>query len=100
MVRLSRPHVNLATRHFCIALLLGLLVSHLAIAMHTASHLTSDSTECEFCITYGNLAGAIKPVLGHEILRGHYRHVPSLRDATPTIRYAVPSRSRGPPSSD
>jgi hypothetical protein len=51
--------VTIASRKLCLVVLLGLLVGHASIALHTAAHSTSDAGDCEICVSYGNLSKAI-----------------------------------------
>lgn len=48
-----------ANRHFYLALLLILVVSHVCVAAHAATHAPGELGQCELCISYGNSAAAI-----------------------------------------
>jgi hypothetical protein len=48
-----------ANRQFCLALLLILLVSHVAVAAHAATHSPGELGQCELCISYGASTSAV-----------------------------------------
>ena len=48
-----------ANRHFYLALLLILVVSHVCVAAHAATHVPGELGQCELCISYGNATAAI-----------------------------------------
>jgi hypothetical protein len=48
-----------ANRHFCLVLLLVLMVSHVCVAAHAATHVSGELGQCELCISYGNATAAI-----------------------------------------
>jgi hypothetical protein len=58
--------VTRVNRHICLAILLGLLIGHVSVAVHAASHVDAGTSECELCISYGDAAKAItsEPVQG------------------------------------
>jgi hypothetical protein len=51
--------VSTINRHICLAVLLGLLIGHVSVAVHAASHGDTGATECELCISYGDVAKAL-----------------------------------------
>jgi hypothetical protein len=89
--------VTIATRHICIATLLALLVSHVGIAVHAATHVSGDSGECEYCTAYGDSTHAVDAEHEQSLpqrARGHVSAVPSAPTAS---RQALPFRPRDPP---
>ena len=46
-------------RHFCLALLLILVVSHVCVVAHAATHVPGELGQCELCNSYGNANAAI-----------------------------------------
>ena len=86
-----------ASRHFFLAVLLGLLVAHASVTVHTATHVTADSAHCDLCNSYGNVAEALPDPAAPELPHGRYSHT-----AVPTIgrvveRSVLTTRQRGPP---
>ena len=48
-----------ANRHFYLVLLLILVVSHICVAAHAATHVPGELGQCELCISYGSSAAVI-----------------------------------------
>ena len=46
-------------RHFYLALLLILVVSHICVAAHAATHVPGELGQCELCISYSDSTAAI-----------------------------------------
>jgi len=86
-------------RNFCLALLLILVVSHVCVAAHAATHVPGELGQCELCISYGNATAAIASYDDQDI--------PLVRGADPvqSVEEAVHSTTilvahpRGPPVS-
>ena len=89
----------IAKRHFCLGLLLLLLVSHVSVAAHVATHTPGELGECELCISYGSSTAAIAAC--------HDQDVPPVTAADPVAADDAPIHSatflvvhpRGPPLS-
>lgn len=91
--------VTPASRKLCLAILLGLLIGHISVALHTAAHATKDAGECSICISYGHLAKAVTdhPVLDLPRNRPLYVAAPEWPgDGLPAL---ITVRQRGPPAS-
>ena len=90
--------VRIASRNLCLAVMLGLLVGHDSIALHTAAHATSDSGECIICVSYGELAEAVSahPIGNLSPSKLTYLLSPA-RDGV-GLAARVPVRQRGPPA--
>ena len=48
-----------ANRHLYVVLLLILVVSHVCVAAHAATHVPGELGQCELCISYGNATAAV-----------------------------------------
>jgi hypothetical protein len=97
------PNVTIATRHFCLAILLGFLVGHMGIAAHAASHAAGDASDaggCELCMTYGDSADAVEVVNALGLPDSRYKNLAESKRPTPEDRRVVPFRPRGPPLAD
>ena len=84
-------------RHFCLAILLGILVGHASIAVHAASHDDLDTSECELCISYGDVAKALTSQPAQDLAPAE-EFAERLRAAAPRAdQDATLERQRGPP---
>jgi len=92
--------VNRATRHICLVVLLGLLIGHTSIAVHAATHVTGDGSECQFCINYGHSADTVETT--HECNAPDKRgeRLADLRTVLSETRHAAPYSPRDPPVTD
>ena len=87
-------------RHLCLALLLVLLVGHVGIAVHAASHVSGDSTHCELCFSFTNMAFVPSDERVQEFPDAGYEYALTRSDAAPSGREDSPYHPRGPPWSD
>lgn len=91
--------MTIAGRNTCIVILLGLLIGHASVAMHTAAHAMADVADCGICVSYGDLSKAI--------VDSQARHsIPTSKPviATPVLTQAPQPRraivrQRSPPAS-
>ena len=84
-------------RHLSLAILLGILIGHASVAVHAASHGDLDTSDCELCISYGDVAKALtsQPV----------QDLAPAKECAERVRAAAPradrdptlERQRGPP---
>jgi hypothetical protein len=51
--------MHLIRRKFVIALLLTLVLSHAAVSVHAATHLSTDAVDCDLCSGFSNSPGVI-----------------------------------------
>ena len=56
-----------ANRHFYLVLMLILLVSHVCVAAHAATHVPGELGQCELCISYGASTAAVAPDDDHDV---------------------------------
>lgn len=54
-------HTPATNRHRFIALLITLLIGHVALTVHLATHTLADQQECDICIGHANPSHAIIP---------------------------------------
>jgi hypothetical protein len=90
--------VTLASRKLCLAILLGLLIGHASIALHTASHATSDVGECGLCVSYGHLSKAVSAHPGHALSFSKPAYLAASIPSRVGMPAGVPARQRGPPA--
>ena len=57
--RKSIADMQSATRHLHLVLLLILVISHVCVAAHAATHVPGELGQCELCISYGNATAAV-----------------------------------------
>jgi hypothetical protein len=92
--------VSQASRHLCLALLLGLLVGHASLAVHTATHASADSAHCDLCNSYGNASEALPDTDDVELPHRIESH-PAIDAIGRIVERSVRStRQRGPPVSN
>ena len=84
-------------RHLCLALLVALLVGHVGIAVHAATHVSGDAADCELCSSFSTPAHGAGDAQGPDIPDARYLVVPADREATPDAQPDAPYYSRGPP---
>ena len=92
--------MTIAARHICLAIVLGVLASHAGIAVHTASHLSDDSGECEYCMAYGDSVYAADTVHEQAAPELTLKHVSPIHTAPATSSQVLPFRPRDPPLAD
>jgi hypothetical protein len=85
------------SRQFCLVVLLGLLVGHASLAVHTATHVTADSAHCDLCNSYGNASEALPDASGPELPRNAYSHAVVAEVGRVVERTVLSTRQRGPP---
>jgi len=92
--------MTITRRHLCLALLVALLIGHVGIAVHAATHVSGDAADCELCSSFSNTAHATADPERHEIPDA--RHLYALPDpeAASNARSDAPYHPRGPPWSD
>jgi hypothetical protein len=85
-------------RNNCLALLLLLLISHVAMTLHTTAHVPVDQTSCELCAGHGNPAHAIPPSTPDLLPPLAYETGPDY--SAPVLRLAklISYRQRAPPA--
>lgn len=88
-----------ATRHICLAVLLGLLVSHAGIAVHAATHVPDDGVDCELCFSFGDSSSAVVAVQEQSLPDCHEQRRPDLSDSIIETQQGLSFHPRGPPSS-
>ena len=49
----------LARKHFCLAVLMALLIGHFGMAIHATTHAIGDASECELCLSYNDSSEAL-----------------------------------------
>lgn len=45
--------------HICAAILVGLLIGHFGMAVHASTHSAWDAGQCELCLSYHDVSGAL-----------------------------------------
>jgi hypothetical protein len=80
--------------------LLGLLVGHASVAVHTATHASADSAHCDLCNSYGNASEALPEIDGPELPSGGDRHPTIAAIGGISERSNLTTRQRGPPLSN
>lgn len=91
--------MTFASRHICLAVLLGLLVSHASIAVHAATHVSGDSADCELCLSYGDSPGVVATAHEQRLPDGRGQQLSDPLVSSLDTRQVVSFRPRGPPSS-
>lgn len=84
-------------RHICLAVLLGLLVGHASFAVHAASHGDTDTSECELCISYGDVAKALTANAAQDLAPADSRAERPSVVLPSTGLDSILERQRGPP---
>jgi hypothetical protein len=46
--------MTLVRKHFCLAILMGLLIGHFGMAVHASTHAVGEASECELCLSYND----------------------------------------------
>jgi hypothetical protein len=41
-------------KHFCLAILMGLLIGHFGMAVHASTHAVGEASECVLCLSYND----------------------------------------------
>jgi len=86
------------TRRYCLAILLMLLFGHASIAAHAASHLASDTGDCEYCTSHNHPTPAVIPADGALVDLPKPDTPPVLRHLVLDAQASVATvRQRGPP---
>ena len=88
-----------ATRHICLAVLLGLLVSHAGVAMHAATHVPDDGVDCELCFSFGDSSSAVAAVHEQDLPDCHEQRRPAIADSIIETQQTLSFLPRGPPAS-
>jgi len=52
--------MRFAAQKTCLAVLLALLVGLTSVAVHSATHVPGDATQCDFCIAYGDSCDTVQ----------------------------------------
>jgi hypothetical protein len=52
--------MRFAAQNTCLAVLLALLVGLTSVAVHSATHVPGDATQCGFCIAYGDSSDTVE----------------------------------------
>jgi len=89
--------VNIATRHICFAILVGLLLSHTGIAVHAATHAPAVSGECELCSAYGDATSVVELARAQSFQDFNGLCLASLIVSSPEPRFVASFDPRGPP---
>lgn len=84
-------------RNLCLALLVALLMGHAGIAVHAATHVSGDATDCELCSSFSNTAHATADPERHAIPDARQLFVLPDPEAAPDARSDAPYYPRGPP---
>ena len=92
--------MTLASKNFCLAVLLGLLVGHVGMAAHASTHAVGEASECEFCLSYNNASEALASAPDHSV--GPLREDPFVApDHHAPVAPELPAfRQRAPPEAD
>ena len=90
--------VRIASRNLCLAVMLGLLVGHDSIALHTAAHATNDAGECAICVSYGDLSKAVSAHPSGTVSPSKPMYLPAPDRNGVGLSARVPARQRGPPA--
>ena len=90
--------VTVASRKLCLAILVGLLVGHASVALHTAAHAGSDGGECGICVSYGGLSKAVSADPAGFLSPSKPAYLPAPTRNGVDLRASVPVRQRGPPA--
>jgi hypothetical protein len=51
--------MTFARKHFCLAILMGLLIGHFGMAVHASTHAFGEASECELCLSYNDSSEAL-----------------------------------------
>lgn len=83
--------------HISLALLIAVLIGHASVAVHAATHISGDTTDCDLCISYGNATETLSEQQDNDVRPVHDTHVlPRECEAlAPPLPTSV--HQRGPP---
>ena len=95
-----KPDVTIATRHIRLVILLAVLVSHAGVAVHATTHVSGDSSKCEYCVAYGDSIFATDTVHKQAVPELTPEHVSAILTVPTASRQALPFRPRDPPLAD
>ncbi|RZV36327.1 MAG: hypothetical protein EX272_08795 [Chromatiales bacterium] len=84
-------------RNLCLALLVALLIGHVGIAVHAATHVAGDASDCALCFSFTDTSYAAADGQVREIPDVAYRFSLTDPDAGPSERQDAPYHPRGPP---
>lgn len=90
--------VIFATRKLCLAIMLGLLVGHASVALHSAAHAGNDVGECGICVSYGGLSKVVSTQPDIALSPSQPAFKATLVLINQGRQVAVPVRQRGPPA--
>ena len=84
-------------RHLCLALLVALLIGHVGIAVHAATHVAGDTADCELCLSFTDTSYVVAEGQDRKFPDVAYRFARTDSDAVPSGRQNAPYHPRGPP---
>jgi hypothetical protein len=86
-----------ASRKLCLAIMLGLLVGHASVALHSAAHAGNDVSDCGICVSYGGLAKLVSAQPDAALSPSRPAFKAALVPISEGRQVLVPARQRGPP---
>jgi hypothetical protein len=87
------------TRHSIgLAVLLALLIGHVSVAVHAATHASGDTAECDLCITYNDSSEALATHHDHDLAWAVEAHASPLGEDWHGPGLTTSIHQRGPPS--
>jgi hypothetical protein len=86
------------SRKLCLAIMLGLLVGHASVALHTAAHASIDVGDCGICLSYGHLSKAVSVAPDAALPPPQPALEATLVRTSRGLQAPVPAHQRGPPA--
>jgi hypothetical protein len=85
------------TRNQCLLVLLVVLISHVALTIHSGTHLAVDQQGCELCTQHANLTYAVPPAVALSFAVGQDAPETASETAPAPSAAILPYHQRAPP---
>ena len=94
---MSIQAMSFMSRNRCIALLLAVVVSHMALSAHVATHATDIQGSCEMCTGHGDPSHAVPPSVSSFDPGPNFLERVTLAQSHESTAAVFEIRQRGPP---
>ena len=92
--------MTLVHKHFCLAILMGLLIGHFGMAVHASTHAVGEASECVLCLSYNDSSEDLLAALPERGVAPVKEPVTSAASHSTTEKTGwVPYLQRDPPGS-